>query len=206
MSHPTTSARIDSSFATSQRDLFESGLAAEIGMNSFGVWTAIKHHSDYETGRAWPGMRRLAELTGLNKDTVNGCVRSLIEHKLLRVVEAGGPRKSNTYIARERLDVRLGDRILCTLVMDYVPARLRGQIRDIEDGLRKGKASEEVFAHVEIIPGPGFAWDPKANVLRAAIPARELPAPADDATAKRALDYIKTLLPPGRRLPVGKSR
>lgn len=205
MSNLSPSANIDSSFSTSQRDLFESGLAREIGMNAFGVWTAIKHHADYESGRAWPGMRRLAELTGLSKNTVLACVHSLVEHKLLRVVDAGNARRSNTYIARERLDVRLGDRILlCTIVLDYIPARLRGQIRDIEDGLRKGKTAA-VFADVEIIPGPGFTWDPKAGSLKASISARELPAPVADEHARQALAHIKTLLPrrPG---PVDKPR
>ena len=51
--------RIDTSFQTLQRDLFSSGLAAKIGMNAFGVWLAIKSHADYNTGKAWPGMRRL---------------------------------------------------------------------------------------------------------------------------------------------------
>lgn len=181
-------------------------MAAEIGMNAFGVWQAIKHHADYESGRAWPGMRRLAELTGLSKNTVLSCVHSLIEHKLLRVVEAGNSRRSHTYIARERLDVRIADRVLCTLVLDYIPARLRGQIKDIESGLRKGGKPSELSADIEIIPGPGMTWDPKAGVLRGAIPASQLPRPqSDDATAKRALDYLKTVLP-GRRLPVHKSR
>jgi hypothetical protein len=39
--------RIDASFQTVQRDLFTSGMAAQIGMNAFGVWLAIKQ------GLAW---------------------------------------------------------------------------------------------------------------------------------------------------------
>lgn len=188
---------VDTSFATGQRDMFESGLAAEIGMNAYGVWMAIKHHADYDTGRAWPGYRRLAELTGLNKDTITRTVARLIDAKLLRVVRAGSQRgRGQTYIARERLDVRLGARVLCTILIDYVPARMRGTLNRIDKALRSGGDDPGAFAEVEIIPGPGFAWDAEAGVLRASIPASDLPEPAPDPVARQALAALKSMLPP----------
>ena len=85
--------RIDTSFQTLQRDLFASGMAARIGMSAFGVWIAIKTHADYNTGECWPGMRRLAALTGLSLGAVSKCVRTLVDAKLLRVL-AGGEREA----------------------------------------------------------------------------------------------------------------
>jgi hypothetical protein len=171
--------QIDTSFQTLQRDLFASGLAARIGMNAFGVWLAIKSHADYNTGEAWPGMRRLAELTGISLGSVSNCVRVLVEARLLRVlhVAKGKSRRGSTYVARERMDVRLGDRVLCTIVLDYVPARLRSQLKDIDTSLKTGKSVGDVFAECEIIPGEGFAWHPESGSLRALVPARELPLP-----------------------------
>jgi hypothetical protein len=168
--------RVDTSFQTVQRDLFSSGLAAQIGMNAFGIWLAIKSHADYETGKAWPGMRRLAELTGLSLGAVSNSVKTLVDAKLLRVVTQakGRSRRGNTYVARERLDVRLGERVLCTIVLDYVPARLRVQLGKIDQALRLGEASE-VFAECEVLPGPGFAWDQNTGSMRASIPALEIP-------------------------------
>lgn len=170
---------IDTSFQTVQRDLFASGLAARIGMNAFGVWLAIKSHADYNTGQAWPGMRRLAELTGLSLGSVSNCVRALVDARLLRVVTVakGRSRRGSTYVARERMDVRLGDRVLCTIVLDYVPATLRNRLRAIDDSLRSGRPSAEVFADCEIVPGEGFAWDSASMSLRARLPAREVPLP-----------------------------
>jgi hypothetical protein len=170
--------RIDTSFQTLQRDLFSSGLAAQIGMNAFGVWLAIKSHADYSNGRAWPGMRRLAQMTGLSLGSISNSVQVLIEARLLRVVvpAKGRGRRGNTYIARERLDVRLGERVLCTIVLDYVPATLRDQVRKIDQALRLGDGVEEVFAECEVLPGPGFAWDSSTGSMRAAIPARDIPA------------------------------
>ncbi len=180
---------IDTSFETLQRDLFASGLAAEIGMNAFGVWLAIKSHADFNTGEAWPGMRRLAELTGLSLGSVVKSVRRLVDARLLRiamVASGSNSRRGNTYVARERMDVRLGDRVLCTIVLDYVPATMRSRLDAIERGLTKGKAAAEVFAQCEIIPGKGFVWDADVGMLRASIPGRELPAPALSEDALKA--------------------
>lgn len=177
--------RIDTSFQTLQRDLFASGMAARIGMGSFGVWLAIKSHADYNTGECWPGMRRLAELTGLSLGAVSNAVRILVDARLLRVLTPARGKRGNRYIARERLDVRLGDRVLCTVVLDYVPAQLRETLRELELAVSSGKASPGAFALCEIVPGDGFVWDAKAAVLRADIPAREIPAavPGDQEPA-----------------------
>lgn len=175
--------KIDTSFETLQRDLFASGLVAEIGVNAFAVWLAIKSHSDYNTGESWPGMRRLAELTGLALSTVAKCVPRLVDARLLRIARPGKrSRRGNTYVARERMDVRLGDRVLCRIILDYVPATLRLRLDGIDEAVRKGKVGgdSQVFAECEILPGDGFEWDAKSRSLRAAIPAHELPAPGSD--------------------------
>lgn len=175
--------QIDTSFQTLQRDLFSSGLAADIGMNAFGVWLAIKAHADYNTGEAWPGMRRLSMLTGLAVGTVQKSVHRLVEAKLLRVVREakGRSRRGNTYVARERLDVRFGKVILCTIVVDYVPSSLRSNLNDLEVALATGKASE-VLADCEIIPGDGFVWDSSAQCLRSKLPAGVFPAMHEELT------------------------
>lgn len=170
--------RIDTSFQTLQRDLFSSGLAAKIGMNSFGVWLAIKSHADYNTGKAWPGMRRLADLTGLSLGAIHKSVQILVDAKLLRVEkESKGGRRGQTYIACERLDVRLGDRVLCTIVVDYVPATLRATVNLISQALATGESSPETFAQVEIIPGPGLAWHSESQSLVGMVSSKELPPP-----------------------------
>ena len=166
--------KIDSSFQTEQRDLFASGIVAEIGVNAYAVWSAIKYHADYATGEAWPGMRRLGELVGLSKSSVDRAVDVLEAAHMLRVVKSGGKRRGQTYIARERMAVRLGDRVLCTIVLDYVPGRLRHQLDRIEEALTRG-GDPDAFADVEIIPGEGFAWDGAAGVLRGRIAASEVP-------------------------------
>jgi hypothetical protein len=166
--------KIDASFQTEQRDMFASGIVAEIGVNAYAVWSAIKYHADFQTGEAWPGMRRLGELVGLSKSAVDRAVDALEAAKLLRVVKSGGRRRGQTYIARERMAVRIGSRVLCTIVIDYVPAKMRGTLEQIEKAL-DGKGGSQAFADVEIIPGEGFLWDASENVLRGRIEAQEVP-------------------------------
>lgn len=184
---------VDTSFQTMQRDLFNSGMAAHIGANAFVVWLAIKNHADYNTGECWPGMRRLAELTGLAVGSVQKAVKTLTEAKLLRVDPT--KRKSNTYVARERMDIRLGNRVLCTVVLDYVPRGLKQRLEKIEQGITGG-GDPAMWAEVEIIPGEGFQWDAKAGVLRAKVHVREMPdSISPDATdAQLQSDIVKRLM------------
>lgn len=170
--------RINTSFATYQADLFESGLVAQIGTNAFAVWSAVKAHADFQTGVAWPSIRRLMALTGLASATVQKSLRTLEDAKLLRSEVKG---KSRYYLARERLDVSLGSVTLCTVVVDYVPAKLRGQLGRVREALESGKPDPEAFAAVEIVPGPGFIWDDRAKVLRGVVKASEVPQDAPDA-------------------------
>ena len=163
---------VDTSFTTQQRDLFESGLVAQIGVNAYAVWCAIKSHSDYQTGISWPSVRRMMELTGLASATVQKALATLEAAKLLR---SEVRKKRRYYVARERMDVRFGDRILCTIVVDYVPAKMRQTLARVQNALKSGEQDADAFSDVEIIPGAGFAWDATSGSLRAKLPIRDIP-------------------------------
>ena len=187
--------RINTTFGTYQADLFESGLVAQIGVSAFAVWAAIKAHSDYQTGIAWPSIRRLMLLTGLASATVQKCLDTLEASHLLR---SEVKNKRRYYVARERLDVSIGSRVLCTIVVDYVPSVMRDKLKRVKDALSTGK-DPDAFAQVDIIPGNGFTWDEKAKILRASIPADEIPtqesagqlADVGERIAKRAQRLLK---------------
>jgi DNA-binding Lrp family transcriptional regulator len=170
---------IDSSFTTEQRDLFASGIVAEIGVNAYAVWSAIKFYADYNTGHAWPGMRKLGEKLGLSAMTVKRAIDQLEQAKMVRIVAESTKRKGQTYIARERMSIRLGKRVLCTIVIDYVPGTLRGKINRLESALATGEDDPDAFAEVEIIPGEGFQWDEQTRTLKGQVAAREIPRAPD---------------------------
>ena len=170
---------IDSTFQTQQRDMFASGIVAEIGVNAYAVWSVIKCYADFMTGEAFPGMREIGKKIGVSHQTVVRAVKVLIDAHMLRVTEdAKFKRKGQTYIARERLAVRLGGRVMCFVVIDYVPNKLRGQLNRISQSLKTGEQDDEAWAEVEIIPGPGFVWDEKSKSLKSSIKASSLPMSA----------------------------
>jgi len=167
--------QINSTFGTFQADMFESGLAAEVGANPFFVWLAIKAHADFQTGEAWPSIRRLAEITGLSAMTVQRALDTLERARLLRVAKAGNRKASTRYVARERLDVKLGTQLLCSIVVDYIPAQMRSKLERVKNSLKTGEHDPDAFAQVEIIPGEGFAWDAATGTLKNRIHASALP-------------------------------
>ncbi len=189
--------KVDSSFQTEQRDLFASGIVAEIGVNAYAVWSAIKYHADFNTGHAWPGMRRLGDVVGLSKSAVDRAVDVLEKAHMLRVVKSANKRRGQTYIARERISVRLGDLVVCIVVIDYVPAQVRNKINRIEKALEVGEHDPDAFAEVEIIPGDGFAWDAASKRLRAKVPVRDIPVavPWDDPAKQIGDVLLKRIAP-----------
>lgn len=189
---------IDSTFTTSQRDLFLSGTVAEIGANAFVVWHAVKGYADYNTGKAFPGMRKLGEDVGLSAATVKRAVDVLEASKMLRIVENHTKKKGQTYIARERLSIRFGEILICTIVVDYVPSQIKDKLKNIKEALKVGETSGDLFAQVEIIPSPGFIFDQSTGTFKGAISVEKLPAPAQGIQKtgeKRYGDILKALKP-----------
>ena len=172
---------IDSTYQTQQRDMFTSGIVAEIGPNAYTVWSVIKCHADFKTGEAWPGMREIGAKINLGKSTVQRAVEVLEQAHMLRIVaDAKFKRKGQTYIARERLAVRLGGQVVCFIVVDYVPANLRSQLNRISQSLKTGEKDVDAWAQIEIIPGTGFVWDEKSMTLKSSIKASSIPLSASN--------------------------
>lgn len=177
--------KIDSTFQTQQRDMFTSGIVAEIGVNAYAVWSVIKCYADFQSGEAWPGMREIGNKIGVSPMTVQRAVDVLQQAHMLRIVaSAKFKRKGQTYIARERLAIWLGGKIICFVVVDYVPTNLRGQLKRINEALTTGEDDREAWAEVEIIPGDGFVWDDKSKTLKASIKASLIPiSPSNESDA-----------------------
>jgi Helix-turn-helix domain len=166
---------INTSFYTGQSDLFDSGIAASVGMNSIGVWLAIKTMADNRSGIAYPSVRRLAEVTGLATSTVQNCLKVLQQANFLRMVSSGSGGKSARWIARERLEVKIGNHPVCVIAIDYVPSKMRKRLADLSHALENDIVDEETFAACDIIPAEGFAWDPVKKILRKEFPVKDLP-------------------------------
>lgn len=177
----TIRGNIDTTYQTQQRDMFSSGLAGEIGMNALGVWLAIKAHADFQTGEAYPGVRRLMDVTGLASKTVQNALQALQAAYLLRIDRRQGRR--HIYLARERLDVRVGSRVICTVVVDYVPTQMRERLAKLQAAAAGNLDDADVWADVEILPGPGFTWDAERKALKGRLRADDVPLASSPSPA-----------------------
>jgi hypothetical protein len=160
----TTGLTVDISFVSVQRTMLDDGVFEEVGTTAFSIWIALKWHSNYHSGMAYPGVRRIAAMVDLNKDTVCHYVHVLEDAKLLRIVPRG---RGYAYFPRERLDIRLDGEVVCHAIIDYKPTTLRAKLIAIEHALSSGKGfADDAFTDVEIVPKPSFVWDPEARTLR----------------------------------------
>lgn len=163
---------IDTTFVTMQRDMFTSGLAAEIGVAAFAVWHGIKFHSDFNNGESYPGIRRIAEITGTAPSTVQIAIKVLVEKNLLRVKKKG---QKNIYVPRERMDVRVGGRVIATVVIDYVPIEMRQRLAQLKDATSSEIDGADVWAQVDLLPGPGMVLDKSKGTFSGSMRADEIP-------------------------------
>lgn len=183
-------ASINTTHTRHQRDVFDSGTAARVGADAFVVWLAVKHHANYSTGLCHPGMRRLSKLTGVSLGRVCEAIKILADEKLLRVVKEGKGSSTNRYIARERIDVKIGKTVLCTIVIDYVPTQISSQLTMIDEAMKLGEMTS-ALAECEIIPGRGFVWDSERGLLSASINVNNAAAKIDEIVEKADCELVK---------------
>jgi hypothetical protein len=198
---------IDTSYTTAQQDLFASGLAAQIGPAAYTLWNAIKQHADNATGESDPGMRRLAQMTGMGLGTVSDSVKILERNRLLRVLEKGKGKAGTRYIARERMDIKVGKTVICTIVIDYIPWHIGKRIQEIGEAVNKeGRVDPDALAECEIIPGPDFRWDPEKGLLHAAMKQTNLrPEPEEPIDEDTAHPAVRRLMDTRRRISGSQS-
>jgi len=184
--------KVNPTYLTTQRDLFDSGLVAIIGAPAFTIWNAIKAHADFNTGQAFPGLRRLAEMTGMGKSTAQRAVEILEENHLLRIVRPANARRGQTYIARERLEVKIGEVLVCTVVMDYVPAKRSQTLAALKNGVPNNKIDASL---VEILPGDGFVFDKESGRFSSEVPHASIfpakPVNSNQRRVRAALDAAR---------------
>jgi len=200
----TIQGDIDTTYTTHQRDMFTSGLVAEIGPSAFATWHAIKWHADFQTGQSYPGIRRIAEITGMSTPTVVTSIKVLKAANLLRT--SGKRGQQDVYIACERLDVRVGSRVICTVVVDFVPAEMREKLAALKKAGSGVSSEDDVWAQVRLIPGPGMILDKstgtyEGKMLADAVPEQVPAQPDPTKTVKAAKDALKQIADQMRTVP-----
>lgn len=138
---------LGSNYFTTLNDIYASGLAAKLRPNAIAVWEAIKSHSNFATGRSHPGIRRLSEICGISKDSVQKAITHLEKVHMLRVERTP---KRNFYFPREMVFVWDNRRVVAAVSVQYVPCKIHIWLAAI-----KGKGEEatarEAWKHAELV-------------------------------------------------------
>ena len=85
------------------------------------------------------------------------------------------------------MDVRIGDRVICTVVVDFVPATMRDKLAKLKGAASGEIEAADVWAEVELIPGPGLKLDANSGTFKATMRADEIPLQVSQAEAASML-------------------
>ena len=65
------------------KDMIDSGDLALMDGSVVKCYLVIKAHTNFSTGRAWPGIELIAEKTGLSESQVKRCLKKLEDLKYI---------------------------------------------------------------------------------------------------------------------------
>lgn len=112
------------------RGMVFSGKLAEMGPMGVVTYVILKAHTNFETGEAFPSIKRIAELAGTSHDTIQRAMRKLIEMGLVTVDKSG---KVNRYMLTESIDItRKNGEPFATAMREYQPNQFKDFIGQLK--------------------------------------------------------------------------
>jgi len=79
----------DKDFSKIPHFMIDSGLLAELRPSEIKVFLVINRFADYKTGIAYPTVKKISELSGINKDNIAKATRSLVQKGLIEKRKTG---------------------------------------------------------------------------------------------------------------------
>lgn len=129
------------------RSLVVSGDLARMGPHAFAVYAVLKSHAHHTTGQAFPGVERVAELSGVSARQVKRELQRLVALGYLAAARRG---RSNVYTLRERVEVLdAAGQPAAVASWDYVPASVAAAVADLRRVLVSGQLGGAQLVHIE---------------------------------------------------------
>jgi hypothetical protein len=129
------------------KTMIDSGDAAKMGGTTFLVYSVIKAHTNYSTGRSFPAHETIAEKSGISIDQVKRCINKLID---MEYVTKGKQGRSNVYTLREKVQVLDGaGRPSAVATWDYLPSTVKAAMADLKNVLMSGDLGGAKIVHIE---------------------------------------------------------
>jgi DNA-binding MarR family transcriptional regulator len=129
------------------KTMIDSGDAAKMGGTTFLVYSVIKAHTNYSTGRSFPAHETIAEKSGISVEQVKRCINKLIEMEYVTKAKQG---RSNVYTLREKVQVYDdAGRPSAVATWDYLPSTVKAAMADLKNVLMSGELGNARFVHIE---------------------------------------------------------
>jgi DNA-binding transcriptional ArsR family regulator len=129
------------------RSMIESGDAAKMGGNAFLLYCVIKAHTNFSTGRAFPGIDTLIEKTGISKSQVLRELKILEDMGYITRAKQG---RNNVYTLREKVGISDDHgRPVAAASWDYVPDGVRNAVADLKNVLMTGDLAGAKIVNIE---------------------------------------------------------
>lgn len=129
------------------KDMIDSGDMAKIDGSAIKVYLVIKSHTNFATGRAFPGIDTICKDTGLSESQVMRCIKMLEQHGYIEKTKTG---RRNLYTLKEKVSI-VDDEGKPTAVAtwDYIPNGVREAVADLKNVMVTGDLAGAKIVHIE---------------------------------------------------------
>lgn len=118
------------------KDMIDNGDLAKLDGSAVKCYLVIKAHTNFATGRAFPGIETIAKAAGLTERQVIRCIQSLEEVEYITKEKKG---RSNHYTLREKVCIKDDDGHTQALATwDYIPGSVKHAVADLKNVLVTG--------------------------------------------------------------------
>lgn len=129
------------------KSMIDNGDAAKMGGTTYLVYSVIKAHTNFSTGRAFPAHETIAEKAGISVEQVKRCIRKLIE---MEYIAKGKKGRQNIYTLREKVQMfDVEGRPTAEATWDYLPSMVKAAVADLKNVLMSGDLAGAKVVHIE---------------------------------------------------------
>lgn len=129
------------------RSMIEGGDVAKMGPSAFTVYAVIKAHTNFSTGRAFPGIETIVEKSGISKRQIVRDLQTLEEFGYIAKQKQG---RHNVYTLREKVGIQDDHgRPVASATWDYLPAGVSGAVADLKNVLMSGDFAGAKIVNIE---------------------------------------------------------
>ena len=129
------------------KDMIDSGDLALMDGSVVKCYLVIKAHTNFSTGRAWPGIELIAEKTGLSESQVKRCLKKLEELKYITKEKSG---RNNKYTLREKVNILDAEgKRQAVATWDYIPYGVREAVADLRNVMVDSSLAGAKLVHIE---------------------------------------------------------